>query len=1073
MLMYLRSTNITLDRSSQVISQHLVLTKPLIQTLDAIGQAASSRTSDAAISIVGPYGTGKSTSVLSAAEYLCGELPKKISSKLKLHGIKPFKNLFKPDQIIPIVGDRTSLKESIQQCLSDLAETKSGIAEGIDEFLKDDPAHRLVLIIDELGKFLEYSMDHPEHGDLFVLQQLAELANRSDGRFILVTIRHQALQTYFKRIQRQQLNEWKKIQGRFLEVVHMSSLEETLPILREGINELGLKKIPTNERLRSKVDELLDLRREIKDEVLTSCYPIHPLTAVILIAVFKKIAQHERSLFSFLVTNERHGLNYYQVRSKEGVAYSLSNLFDYLNHNLYHFIAESDLASNWLKINNSLALLKAKVSAENWQESAEQVIKTIGILECFGVGVDLHPTKDTIEASLIVDLPSDETSVPDGLIDWLEKESILNFRRLSHTYHLWRGSDINVDVLIETEVDRLRTGFAYSRFFKETFSGYPISARKYYIETGTFRFANWQFHSLDDASSEEKSNGDGTIFCLILPGVSLKKAAESCAGLSLEGNSALVALKLNSQDRENILRHTAISHLLQYHQPLAQDEVARQELQKQREYYGNIIEQLFGSGSNQQHRLYYYSDGRFKSVRWEEIGRILSDKFLKYYHSTPMIMNELINQEKPSPSAVIGLKSVLLKMLETSNERNMGIEGTGPDYSIYLNVLKETGIHSQKKGKWRLQDPGDSDPKLLAIWNHLKKQLEATRRTRKKITLKDLEDSLREPPYGLKTGLIKVLVFASIAKHLPNLSIYEQGTFTSQIYRDTLERMLKRPEKFTLQYIETSGVHQTLFREVYQLIAHETKDYVTLMDAVKPLIQFANRLPYYAKKSKSLSIRSRAMVDLLLQATEPETLLYEDLPAAFDLPSFSEKPNDEDLGIFIDQIDIAHKEIRAALDRLIDDCATQFQKIWGAPSSELPSLRQFLRGRFSEDVRRLIADDKMNAFARRIMDEAIASDSDWFRSLISLLADKPVDKWLDRDVQYFIAELRLRALQLEELERFAESGVVEVPSFVNEREALEQEIDTLLVKGSHSREAKLLALMRVYNRLMREARLED
>ncbi|MCH7746089.1 MAG: hypothetical protein IIC84_08465, partial [Chloroflexi bacterium] len=266
--------------------------------------------------------------------------------------------------------------------------------------------------------------------------------------------------------------------------------------------------------------------------------------------------------------------------------------------------------------------------------------------------------------------------------------------------------------------------------------------------------------------------------------------------------------------------------------------------------------------------------------------------------------------------------------------------------------------------------------------------------------------------------MIKVLVFASVFRHLPNLSIYEQGTFTSQIYRDTLERMLKRPEKFTLQYIETSGVHQSLFREVYQLIAQETKDYVTLMDAVKPLIQFANRLPYYTKKTKSLSVRNRAMVDILLQATEPETLLYEDLPAVFELPSFSDKPNDEDLETFIDLIDIAHKEIRAALDQLIDDCATQFQKIWGAPSSELKKLRAFLSHRFNTNVRRFIADDTMYALARRVSDDKIKDDSEWFNSLISLLANKPVDKWLDRDKQYFLAELRLRAMQLEELERF-------------------------------------------------------
>ena len=37
----------------------------------------------------------------------------------------------------------------------------------------------LLLVVDELGKFLEYAAHDPEYGDLFVLQSLAEFATRS------------------------------------------------------------------------------------------------------------------------------------------------------------------------------------------------------------------------------------------------------------------------------------------------------------------------------------------------------------------------------------------------------------------------------------------------------------------------------------------------------------------------------------------------------------------------------------------------------------------------------------------------------------------------------------------------------------------------------------------------------------------------------------------------------------------------------------------------------------------------------------------------------------------------------
>ena len=55
----------------------------------------------------------------------------------------------------------------------------------------------LLLVIDELGKFLEYATQHPAQGDMFVLQTLAEFADRSeDTPLFLLTILHQAFEMY-------------------------------------------------------------------------------------------------------------------------------------------------------------------------------------------------------------------------------------------------------------------------------------------------------------------------------------------------------------------------------------------------------------------------------------------------------------------------------------------------------------------------------------------------------------------------------------------------------------------------------------------------------------------------------------------------------------------------------------------------------------------------------------------------------------------------------------------------------------------------------------------------------------
>ena len=56
------------------------------------------------------------------------------------------------------------------------------------------------LVLDELGKFLEYAAAHPASSDLYILQSLAEFAARTPQPFLILCILHQDFSLYADRL---------------------------------------------------------------------------------------------------------------------------------------------------------------------------------------------------------------------------------------------------------------------------------------------------------------------------------------------------------------------------------------------------------------------------------------------------------------------------------------------------------------------------------------------------------------------------------------------------------------------------------------------------------------------------------------------------------------------------------------------------------------------------------------------------------------------------------------------------------------------------------------------------------
>jgi hypothetical protein len=149
----------------------------------------------------------------------------------------------------------------------------------------------LLIIIDELGKFLEYEARHPETNDIYLLQALAELAyTGGKSALSLYVILHQGFEQYAKGLGDSLKNEWAKVQGRFESIPFLEATEQTLRIVsRTILPDDSINLLPIAKQA-GKIAKILanakaltgSLEEREATKLFTDCYPLHPVSALLL-----------------------------------------------------------------------------------------------------------------------------------------------------------------------------------------------------------------------------------------------------------------------------------------------------------------------------------------------------------------------------------------------------------------------------------------------------------------------------------------------------------------------------------------------------------------------------------------------------------------------------------------------------------------------------------------------------------------------------------------------------------------------------------------------------------------------
>ena len=114
----------------------------------------------------------------------------------------------------------------------------------------------------------------------------------------------------------------------------------------------------------------------------------------------------------------------------------------------------------------------------------------------------------------------------------------------------------------------------------------------------------------------------------------------------------------------------------------------------------------------------------------------------------------------------------MVAMVTHADAPRLGLEGTPPEVSMYRSLLQLHGLHRERDGGWAFGAPIGS---LKPAWVEIRRALGDAQEARVKVPA--LLDRLRQPPYGLKDGILPVLLLAAMLAYKDEMALYDGGVF--------------------------------------------------------------------------------------------------------------------------------------------------------------------------------------------------------------------------------------------------------------------------------------------------------
>ena len=991
-----------------------------------------SRSGQCAFTWTGPYGSGKSSLVVFLCALLSDnkQLQQRALESLDFKVADAIKKQFGGINwnVIPVIGRQEKpadvIGEAIESTILDGLNsystwTDSNIVSTITGMVDQTSQHKngIILFFDEMGKFLESAVQNGT--DLFIFQQLAEAACRSEGRLIVVGILHQSFGEYAHKLSQSARDEWTKIQGRFVDLTLRVTVDEQIHLLSRAI-ESGreVKKISACSNLiaASISRNCPSISRELAEN-LEKCWPLHPSVACLLGPISKsRFGQNQRSVFGFLNSAEPQGFQQFLRISNHHSLYEPHRLWDYLRINFESLVYASPEGHRWAMCVEVID----RCEALGGNACQIKLIKTIAILDLFRERSGLVATFDVLNVCMT---GYAKKSVRSALTR-LRELSLVVYRKFIGGYSIYAGSDFDIEKAIaNSQVEITESDFVALK----TMMGFqPILAKRHYNQTGTLRWFDLMLVPLNNVveyvASYIPTNNSIGLFLVAVPTHSEstnlgEKLCRIAGRQSLEFN-VVIGLSQHSWEVANLYQELlALQKISNEQAELAGDPVARREVETRLSILQTNLEtELHRAIDNATWFLKHHKPKRLSQSELSILASTLADR---EFSKTPKLFNELLNRTKPSSNAIGAQNALLRRMVSNCGEERLGIEGYPAESGLFISLLEQTNLYSKLNGNWGFQLPlnnkNNEKSEIRPLWQAARSYI--TKHHTHPVSLSKIYEIWRKPPFGVKFGVMPILIVAFILSQHNKIAFYRDGVFQVQVKDIDVEYLTKHPEDVGIRWINPTQTSIEMLTSMAEIVK-EFNDKSVINDQspvniARGFVAVFENLPQWTIRTTTLSSNATQIRTLLKQASDPNRFLFDDLPNSF-VNDFGVK-NGINSKRYFELIRSGLMELVQAypqmLCKLRENILRELQ-VSGTRQNSIQRLRER-----ADNVRHLSGDFRLEAFIGRL---AQYRDTDVdVEGLASLATNKLPHLWADSDFDRANLELAILAQQFVRVEAFA------------------------------------------------------
>ena len=976
------------------------------------------RADQMAFTWTGPYGTGKSSLALALGAFL-GPDPALRTEATRVVGKSAATALHEAFplgargwSVLPVIGRRAPAAEVFGDALVRQGYVVKGhvrrwtddrVLATLQTTAAETPKRRggLLILLDEMGKLLEGAAR--DDRDIFLFQQIAEIAARSKRRLLFVGILHRAFDEYAQELVRDLRDEWAKVQGRFVDSVVSTVGDEQLDLLAQAIeSDRATRRVtPACQAVATLVRRGRPRAGTNTAATLERCWPLHPVVACLLGPLSRRrFGQNQRSLFGFLTSAEAFGFQEFLSEGEERDLYDPGRLWQYLRANLEPAILASPDGHRW----STAVEAVGRCEVLGGSPVDLQLLKTVAL-------IDLFRERSSLDATLELLTTCVSSATPDvAVLDSLERLrawSLIIYRKHLGAYGIYAGSDFDIEVAVAEVIgSRPDVDFQHLR----SLAGLqPILAKRHYHETGALRWFDVELLPLAQLVEHVRAGkkGSGAIgrFILAVPTAGETRAmAEAVCQAAVDGSGAHLAVGLSKASWhvvELAREFLAMNRVAEERPELSGDAVARREVLARLVDLRARLEVELQALSDS--AAWWTSHDPSTHYSYAELNSLASDLADALYPESPRLTNELLNRDHPSSNAIAALKDLLKQMVLHDGDERVGIQGYPAEGGLFDSLLLNSELYRRTADRWQFTAPQEgADPcRLFPTWRAAESCLKLG--CGRPVPLSELYAEWEQAPYGIKRGLMPVLGVALFLSRRDRLALYRDGVFQPRFTDIEVDCLVSDPSSVQLRWVDLSEASRLVLEGLAEIVREFQPAQAPVgaapIDVARALVALYDGLNPWIRRTAHLSPQAVRLRSVFKQAADPNKFLFDDLPS---LPGkVSNTSPGIDVKATVAWVREGLRELMGAypamLARLRDDLLAELH----VPSSSADSLGE-LRAR-AENIRQLTADFRLSAFVGRLT-EFSGTEAE-MEGIASLATNKPPRDWVDADLDQAPVEL--------------------------------------------------------------------